>query len=357
MTSVGAITSEEPASPGFRVRIALPAPALERHGVSVTPLPLFSTEGGERFHRAGLAAKARLALGARRHLKARLERGDPAFEVALVYRRADVLPSLALERLAARGRRVVYDVDDAIWLDGRRDSGTHPLAVLKRSPGKVRWLAERADRVVAGNAILAEHLARFSSSVSVVPSVVDTAAIPVRTHADAPELVLGWIGSRSTARFVAGIAPALRRVAAAMGDVKLTLVAVGGAVPPVPGVAHEERPWSPEAQRDALARMDVGLMPIPDTPWNRGKCAYKALQYMAAGVPVVSDDVGIAREVVGDGSAGYAVRGEDRWVEALVSLLRDRALRARLGAAGRERVERDFSLERWAPELARILSG
>jgi len=218
-------------------------------------------------------------------------------------------------------------------------------------------LAERADHVIAGSPILAEHLGPFTSSISVIPSLVDPAAIPLRAHAHSPRLVLGWIGSASTAPFLDGIRPALERVAAACPGMELTLLCVGGSTRPVPGLRVESRPWSADAQRDALARMDVGLMPLPDTAWNRGKCAYKALQYMAAGVPVVADDVGIARAVVGDGAAGYTVAGEDAWVDATTALLRDLALRERLGRDGRARVERDYSVERWAPELARILRG
>ena len=272
-----------------------------------------------------------------------------------MHRRADLLPSLSLERAAAGGRRLVYDVDDAIWLDARRDSGAHPLAALKGSARKAAWLASRADHVIAGNALLAEHLSRFSHAVSVIPSLVDTESVPVRRHADGAELVVGWIGSRSTAPFLEGVRDVLERVRATLPAGRLRLLTVGGAMDPIPGIACEAHPWSARAQADALARIDVGVMPLPDTVWNRGKCAYKALQCMAAGIPVVADDVGVAGAVVGD--AGRVVRGQPAWVEALVELLRDRALRERLGRRGHERVERDFSLARWAPVMAAVLRG
>jgi glycosyltransferase involved in cell wall biosynthesis len=102
--------------------------------------------------------------------------------------------------------------------------------------------------------------------------------------------------------------------------------------------------------------MDVGLMPLPDTDWTRGKCAYKALQYMAGGVPVVADDVGVTARIIGDG-AGHAVRGEEEWVESLVVLLTDANLRNQMGSQGRSRVERDFSVNTWTPKLAALLRG
>jgi glycosyltransferase involved in cell wall biosynthesis len=338
VTSVAAVSAELPSSPGFQVRMMLPAPALRAAGLRVEPFTV-----GER----------RLALGARRALRRRLAASD--HEVAWLYRRADLFPTLALESVAARGRRLVYDVDDAIWLDGRPETGTHPLARLKGSARKVRLLAERADQVVAANANLAEHLGRFSDAVTVIPSLVDTPAIPAREHSDSPSLVVGWIGSPWTAPFLSRLRAPLARAAAELRDVDLTLLTVGGSTAPIPGVRQEARAWSAAAQRDALERIDVGVMPLPDTAWNRGKSAYKALLYMAAGLPVVADDVGVAHEAVDGG--GRLVRSERDWVEALVVLLRDRELRERLGRAGRERVERDYSLERWAPELARILRG
>jgi glycosyltransferase involved in cell wall biosynthesis len=353
---VAAISAELPWSPSLRVRTVLPAAALARHGVQVAPLLLFEEDEARRFEAGSPATKAALALGARRRLRRRIDRADAG--TALVHRRADLLPSLALERAAARGGRLVYDVDDAIWLDARHGSGSgsHPLAFLKGSARKVRWLAGNADAVIAGNALLAEHLEGLGAAVTVIPSLVDTDGIAPRRHADAPELVLGWVGSRSTAPFLAAVGPALSRVAAALPGVRLRLLVVGGSADPVPGVELEAVPWSEAAQADALARMDVGLMPLPDTPWTRGKCAYKALQYMAAGVPVVADDVGIANTVVGD-TAGYVVGTPEDWADALLAVLQDPALRERLGRAGRERVQRDFSLERWAPVLADVLRG
>ena len=114
-------------------------------------------------------------------------------------------------------------------------------------------------------------------------------------------------------------------------------------------------PWSIEAERAALSRIDVGLVPQPNTPWTRGKSAYKAIQYMASGIPVVADDVGVVSTHVGDG--GVVVSDGDGWVDALLRLARDPDLRQQVGENGRRRAERDFSVERWAPVVAAILRG
>ena len=117
----------------------------------------------------------------------------------------------------------------------------------------------------------------------------------------------------------------------------------------------DSAPWSVRSESEALKQIDVGLMPMPDNAWTRGKSAYKALQYMSAGIPVVGDDVGLASSVIEPGNAGFVVHSEDEWVDALLTLAADTRLRTRLGAHGRKRVETHFSLMRWASVVADIL--
>jgi glycosyltransferase involved in cell wall biosynthesis len=316
-------------------------------------LPFFRGDDAQRFRGAGALGKARLLAASRRRLRLELRDVGEAASTVVVQRQVDLAPSLALERTAARGRRLIYDVDDAVWLSGRQTGG-HPLSVLKGAARKVRWLAERAEHTIAGNEILAEHLATYSERVTVVPSLVDPAAYVVRAHAQSETLTLGWIGSPTTAPYLERVAPALERLAG-QSSRPVRLLVIGGSTAEIAGVRMEERAWSPQAEREALDEMDIGLMPLEDTPWTRGKCAYKALQYMAAGIPPVADDVGVSPATV-DG-AGYVVTGEERWLEALIALADDAGLRARLGAVGRRRVEQEFSPERWLPTIAAILRG
>ncbi len=337
----------------FRVRLELPGRGLAAEGVALELLPLFSAEEAGRFRRAGALGKARVLASARRGLAARLREAGSEASTAVVQRHVDLAPSLALERAAASGRRLVYDVDDAIWLTGRQ-SGGHPLGALKGAGRKVRWLAERAEHVIAGNEILAEHLSAYGDAVTVVPSLVDPEAYAVRRHEQGEALTLGWIGSPTTAPYLRGVAATLDRFARD-SERPLRLIVVGGPAPPLARVAVEERAWSPAAERAALAEIDVGLMPLDDTPWTRGKCAYKALQYMASGIPPLADDVGVSAATVG--GAGYVATGPGEWLEALEALAGDPALRARLGEVGRRRVEEEFSPARWLPTLAAILRG
>ncbi len=348
-----ATSGQGPSDAAFRVRLELPGRGLVAHGVALELLPLFSAEGARRFRGAGALGKARVLAAARRRLMRELREAGEGVPTVVVQRYVDLTPSLALERAAVAGRRLVYDVDDAVWLSGGQTGG-HPLAALKGAARKVRWLAERAEHTIAGNEILAEHLSRYSDAVTVVPSLVDPGSYALRRHEQGEALTLGWIGSPTTAPYLKGVAPVLERLAKSSPR-PVRLVVVGGSAPAVGGVAVEERAWAPEAERQALAEMDIGLMPLDDTPWSRGKCAYKALQYMAAGIPPVADDVGVVAETVG--GAGYAVADAEQWLEALGALAGDPGLRARMGETGRRRVEGEFSPARWLPTIAAIVRG
>lgn len=342
-------------SPSFAVRVLLLRQELEAHGVFLQPHPLFDQGSLAEFYRAPLNRRLALLVRARRRVARRLRALPFGTSVALVQRQADFLPVLTLERLAASGRRLVWDVDDAIWYDHTRYAGGHRLAFIKGTKRKVRWLAAHADHVIAANRVLASQFEDRTDRVTVIPSLVETRGVALRQHADRRELVLGWIGSHTTLRYVERVRPILQRLTRELQDRSIRLLVVGGVLQEIPGVAVESQPWSVEGERSALSRMDVGLLPMPDNVWTRGKSSYKALKYMAAGVPVVGDDVGVVREAIGPG--GVVVNHNDHWIAALTMLGRDATERARLGRLGRDHVDRHFSVRRWAPEIASILRG
>lgn len=349
--------AQGPADPAFRIRTVLPRSALADLGVQLEHCPLFADEAStRRFATGDRATRARVLLGARRDLRRRL-RSLPPTPVALIQRQVDMLPSRSLELETMRGRHVVLDVDDAIWVDTLPGAGGHRLAFLKDSERKIRWLARRADVVIAGNRLLADWLSDVSAAVTIVPSMVDMSDHPVRQHEQSDELVLGWIGSASTAMHLRALGEQLAAFARGVAERRMRLLVIGAPAPRPEGMVVEELPWTMANERAALERMDIGLMPLADNPWTRGKCAYKALQYMAAGVPVVADDVGITAEVVGQRVGGLVVQGRLGWPDALNELAGDLDLRRDLGAAGRERVAADYSVSKWAPVMADLITG
>ena len=354
-TRVAAVAAQGLHSPAFRVRTQVPAAELERHGIDVVPFALFSPELDEQFHSATAARRARALVTARRELVHRMQEEIDGCATTVIQRQVDILPTRHLERLAASGRRLVLDVDDAVWFDAAPYAGGHRLAFVKRTASKIRWLAERADHVVAGNEYLAEWLASANDRVTVVPSLVEAERVALRRHAPSDHVTLGWIGSASTTRYLTELNPVLERLAALVPQITWELCVVGAPAPAIRGMTCRSARWSEEAERSLLARTDIGLMPLPDNGWTRGKCAYKALVYMSAGIPVVADGVGVTAAVIGDERAGLVAGSREHWVDALVELARDASLRTRMGAEGRRRVEDGFSTRIWAPRLAAIL--
>jgi glycosyltransferase involved in cell wall biosynthesis len=202
--------------------------------------------------------------------------------------------------------------------------------------------------VIAGNAYLADRARQYATRVEIVPTCVDPDVQPRHAHVATDVVTVGWIGSRTTSPYLEPILPVLAELS---GRAKLVVV---GADTQVRAPWIEHRPWSLERETEDLASFDVGIMPLPETEWARGKCGYKLLQYFSAGVPAIASPVGVATELVGT-DRGILASTPEEWRAALEHLIRDPEERRERGAAARALAERDYSYRRWAPELAGLL--
>ena len=277
------------------------------------------------------------------HLTA--ERG-PGARMALLRaaRRAEVVVVLRktftpLFRLPLRlaARRLVLDYDDAVFV---RDDGTSSWVRAWHFAA----MARSCDAVWAGNAYLAEAARRHCPHVAVLPTSVDPAAYDPAADKPTDHLDMVWIGSNSTRKYLEAVLPALAAAARRVPELRLKIVAdfdLPHAPLPVWVV-----PWSSAGEAEALARAHIGIAPMPDDPWTRGKCGLKVLQYMAAGLPVVASDAGVHREIVVDGQTGRLAAAEARWEAALTALATDPAARRAWGEAGRRRVQEHYSTAR-----------
>jgi glycosyltransferase involved in cell wall biosynthesis len=252
-----------------------------------------------------------------------------------------LLPAFApLQALAKRP--MILDVDDAVWLN----TGGH----------RAQALARASDLVVCGNSFLADQFSRWNRNVTIIPTAVNTSWYrPRRSRESASALVLGWTGTSGNFPFLYSIEGALLRVLRHCSRAKLLVVADR---PPqfkrLPESRVEFERWTPRTELAAFAHMSIGLMPLADTAWCNGKCSYKMLCYMAAGLPVVVTAAGMNREVLAMGDVGLSAGCEQQWVDALTALLSDADLRQRMGAAGRVVVEERFSLQRLAQQYAAV---
>jgi glycosyltransferase involved in cell wall biosynthesis len=273
----------------------------------------------------------------------------------MVVREAYFAGGAFLERRVARSRaRLVFDFDDAIWLPGV-SAANRRFAWLKR-PTRVADAVRASQLVLAGNAFLADWARQYNERVAVVPTTIDTDKYQVaaRSAWDGP-ICIGWSGSFSTLPHFETVLPALQRVRERLGE-RVRFKVIGGPDYRVPELGIEGQPWRLESELADLSDIDIGIMPLPDDEWSRGKCGLKGLQYMALGIPTLMSPVGVNSEIVQDGSNGFLPRTEDEWVERLVTLVEAPELRRSLGLAGRATVEERYSLRAWRERYYRLLA-
>ena len=334
-----------------RLRMLQYVPSLERNGFETVVAPLLSDGYVADLYAGNVSAPRVLRSYAQR--LARLA-GSRRFDALWVEK--ELLPGLPhwLERLAVSGApRIVVDYDDAVFhrYDMHRSGTVRTL--LGR---KIDQVMRRADLVTAGNDYLADH-ARSAGCQDVqwLPTVIDLDRYPLLPRpAQADAVTIGWIGSPATAGYLRPLAPALEALAQRHS---IRCVAVGARPEQVQGTPFQVLPWS-EANEAALLRaFDIGIMPLPDAPWERGKCGYKLIQYMACGLPVVASPVGVNITLVQPDMNGELATSTQQWTDALERLILDPALRERLGAAGRQQVEQVYSLQAQAPRLVAMLRG
>jgi glycosyltransferase involved in cell wall biosynthesis len=252
--------------------------------------------------------------------------------------------------LARHARRVYFDVDDAVMYSNG------PADWFSRWRNWRRFLAtaKHVDHVVAGNAYLAELFRQRGCEVSVLPTTVDLRHYSAKTHSATDRPTLVWIGSSSTLPYLRQATPALESASKVVAGLRLLIVADQTLTPsPLP---TDFVPWSAVDEAGALCIGDIGIAPTPLDQWTLGKCGYKIVQYMAARLPVIASPVGANAEIVVDGKTGYLPATWADWPANIARLATDADLRARLGTAGRERAERDFSLQRAADFWADLLS-
>lgn len=342
---------------GCRFRIAHYIPYLEQHGFDVTLETLFTTEFFRFVYKSGhLARKSAVFAGlALRHLWAL--RKVPRYDVVFIYRELlPVGPALIEWLISLPGcPPLVFDFDDAIFLPSVSEAN-RLIAALK-TPGKVATIVRRSAQVVVGNDYLGDYARQFNPRVTMIPTSVDTTrftppATP-RPVAGAGGPMVGWIGSPTTAAYLMGLAPVLQQVAASQPFV----LKVSGTGDPVrmPGVAVENAEWRLNGEIDLFRSCDIGVYPLVDDAWAKGKCGFKAIEFMACGVPVVASAVGVNREIIEDGVNGFLASSEEEWIAKLGRLIAEPALRARFAAAGRRTIEERYSLHVNAPKLADVL--
>lgn len=276
--------------------------------------------------------------------RARDVRDAAAYDAVLVNRDLLGINLVFEQRLLARNPRVIFDFDDAIFLG---DKAAH-----------VEWMCRHAAWVTAGNDYLAAFARQFSERVTVLPTVVEVGTyVPAVPAYHTQPVRVGWCGSDLSIRQT--LFPYLELVARLQTQLGFTFVIMSKPKPKLPrcGMPWEFVPWSEHAETHLAAHMDIGIMPLVDNEFQRGKCGLKILQYLAAGIPAVASPVGVNTRIIQHGETGYLASSESDWFQAIHTLMRAPHRRTAMGQAGRTHCERQYSVERWFPVLLDVIEG
>ena len=248
----------------------------------------------------------------------------------------------------------VLDYDDAVF----HTYDCHRWAIVRMIYGRrLDGLMAHAQLVVCGNQYLAERATKSGAKwVEILPTVIDLDRYPIprqiHHYASPTPTRLVWIGSPSSAKYLQLIYVVLRELSTRFNFV----LRVIGADVQIDGVQIECVQWTEESEVMALSECTVGLMPLFDSPWERGKCGYKLIQYMACGLPVVASGVGVNKEIVKEGINGFLAHSDYDWVNALERLLTDDQLRFQMGQAGRQRVENEYCIQKTGLKMAQWIT-
>jgi glycosyltransferase involved in cell wall biosynthesis len=341
-------------SPGQRFRLEQWEPRLKEAGVEIQYSPFETVELRRVLYQSGHALEKVGAV--MRNMNRRRSELDTVkdFDLVYVFREAALLGPAWFERKIARsGIPMVFDFDDAVFVAYRSPSNGY-LSYLK-FPQKTGEICRLSAHVMAGNQFLADYASQFNRNVTIIPTTIDTEKYREIEKREEPDIVtIGWSGSFSTVQHLDTIREALRELAQ---DERFKLRVIGTPEYKLDGVDLEALQWKADSEIDDLGKIDIGLMPLPDDKWSKGKCGLKALQYMALGIPTICSPVGVNSTIIADGENGFIADTKEEWIGKLKLLLHSPELRRRIGSAGRKTVEGEYSAAAQAPRVLEVFES
>jgi glycosyltransferase involved in cell wall biosynthesis len=249
---------------------------------------------------------------------------------------------------------ILFEFDDAIYLG---EKATRLRTKLTRSWDKVHKYVEIADGIIVGNEILGEWAREYNKNVFVIPTGVNVDDYPIKTNFTSNKtFTIGWIGSASTAQNLEVVLPALKELS---NIIKIKFVVLGGVPMSIDteNIEYHDVSWSLENQAKFLKEFDVGIAPLYDTPFNNGKCAYKIIQYMATGIPVIASPVGVQTDIINHYNNGFLANDTNEWVQAFLTLANSIDLRKKMGANSRIAAEKDYDITILASRIAETIKN
>lgn len=341
-------------SPSQRYRFEQFQPYLEEQGYIITYFYLIREQDDQKFYGSGHYFAKAFILSRSLFLLFLLLFRAKRYDLIFVQREAFMLGTVFFERVLAKKAPLVYDFDDAIWLQNV-SAGNRALSFLKDAR-KTEKLIALADLVLAGNTYLADYARAYNKHVALVPTVVDTQNYQRVPQATRTQICIGWSGSFSTIPYFEYALPALKILKERYGD-QIYFKVIGDASYynkelDIRGVA-----WSSATEVAELSEIDIGIMPLPDDEWTKGKCALKGLLYMSLEQAAVLSDVGVNSSVIEDGVNGFLATSTEEWVEKLARLIEDPILRQQMGQSARQTVLERYSVSSEQKHLLTLLNS
>lgn len=337
-------------SPSQRFRFEQYFHLLEQHGHQYIVQSFFNTHHWRTFYAPGkgLIKVSALLLGFIKRVHILLKVSD--FDFVFIHREVTPLGPPFFEWCIAKvlRRKIIYDFDDAIWLTDRKHESWY-LPILKwRS--KVQTICSWAYKVSCGNLYLYAYAEQFNKTVVHNPTTIDTEHThnPSLFTADTSsqqknnKIIIGWTGSHSTLKYLNDLEQILQRIERNYSQVEFLIIA--DRPPSLKLKSIQFKKWSLATEISDLSLLDIGIMPLPDDMWARGKCGFKALQYMAMEIPTIASAVGVNTSIINHGIDGFLAQTDEEWENTLTQLIEDKALRDTIGLNGRKKVCNAYSV-------------
>ncbi len=347
-------------SPGQRFRFEQYLTYLEQHGFKCTISYLLNEHDDRIFYSRNNFRKKFLIFQKARRTRQRDLQNLKDYHAVFIYREAMMHGSVFFEKkISESGIPVIYDFDDAIWLFDVSENNKK-FGWLKR-PQKTSEIIGLSSLTIVGNSYLANYASRFSNSVRIIPTTIDTAYYQnPSVRNDKTKICIGWTGSSTTLKHFGLSVPVLKKISDKYPG-KITVKLISDVKYETDEIDYQFCHWNKENEVEDLMDIDIGIMPLPDDEWAKGKCGFKGLQYMSLEIPAIMSPVGVNNSIIKDGENGFLAATEKEWIEKLSLLIESDDLRKTIGKAGRKTVEEKYSFEankhKWLEAFQAVVDG
>lgn len=276
------------------------------------------------------------------------------YDIIFIFREASFLGTSFFERLLARSNaKLIFDFDDSIWLLDV-STGNKAFSFLK-NPDKTKEIISYCDLITAGNEYLASYARQFNDNVVVIPTTIDTTYHQKKNISEKDKICIGWTGTDTTVKHFEFLLPTLEKIYAKYPNVYFKMICDRDIS--YPSLNLKSSKWNKEQEIEQLSELDIGIMPLPDDKWAKGKCGFKGLQYMSLEIATIMSPVGVNVDIIQDGENGFLASSEAEWLDKLSLLIEDKTLRTRLGIAGRKTIEDKYSVNAWKLQYYKTYSN